>query len=690
MAFVFVAFALIGMGAPALVAEGGTGSRTAHDDGASMFEVELTPTRLVPTDEAYADHTGKGGPLLDFGTVPPNPSLIRPNLPEADVGAAGASFSLPALSFAQQVFDRIETGLLWIDRMLLRGGAFDGLSLSEKRLLGAVLGLAALTLVIGAVTLLPFSGLASGLIIGFAALGGLSAWAHGFMKGAEMNPLAVALGVFGGAVLGGLSAWLIGVVQSTGGLLPVLARLGSFGSGLLSRLGALGVAFWSRMMAFGSRLGALGAAFRSRLLGWAWALLGRAGSALGALWGLALQGLRTLAGAGGRLLRLALGLGQRAAVGFAELVLRRAAAVRAGWTAIGGLAGLIRYARGGAKWGLRQLGKGAAAFGRLVFGGIRKAPAFRWGLLAGLGLGAVHWVSKSGAPSEQEKEAKDRTGWVFNFLKGFYAHYFDFAEADSRGVGKAIGKGYFNILWPLIPSFWKVTNDIEKWKQDAFQDVYDGADLALNAKAVWDLQRRILSGKTVLSFLGRLAMRFNVVGGIISTAFGVWDMSMDIRTMWNAPDDHRHDKERGEAAFDFFRHMGMTSLGVAGVVVGLVGLGILGTASLGIVPFLVIGGLVAWAGFTAIKWIDRRWWNGAASRWVGKKMREGVTWVKRLPGRAVEAWRAVREAPGRVRDFVKRSVLKKAGEAGREAAKRAVHRLIKKIKDLRYPKPLIK
>ncbi|MEX1337290.1 hypothetical protein AB1399_02695 [Hydrogenibacillus schlegelii] len=665
----FVAFALIGMGAPALVAEGGTGSRTAHDDGASMFEVELTPTRLVPTDEAYADHTGKGGPLLDFGTVPPNPSLIRPNLPEADVGAAGASFALPALSFAQQAFDRIETGLLWIDRMLLRGGAFDGLSLPEKRLLGAILGLAALTLVIGAVTLLPFSGLASGLIIGFAALGGLSAWAHGFMKGAEMNPLAVALGVFGGAVLGGLSAWLIGVVQSAGGLLPVLARLGSFGSGLLSRLGALG------------------AAFRSRLLGWAWALLGRAGSALGALWGLALQGLRTLAGAGGRLLRLALGLGQRAAVGFAELVLRGVAAVRAGWTAIGGLAGLIRYAWGGAKWGLRQLGKGAAAFGRLVFGGIRKAPAFRWGLLAGLGLGAVHWVSKSGAPSEQEKEAKDRTGWVFNFLKGFYAHYFDFAEADSRGVGKAIGKGYFNILWPLIPSFWKGNNNIEKWKQDAFQDVYDGIDLALNAKAVRDMRKAINFAQTPV---GRWATRFNVVGGIISTAFGVWDMSMDIRTMWNAPDNHRHDKERGEAAFDFFRHMGMTSLGVAGVVVGLVGLGILGTASLGIVPFLVIGGLVAWAGFTAIKWIDRRWWNGAVSRWVGKKMREGVTWVKRLPGRAVEAWRAVREAPGRVRDFVKRSVLKKAGEAGREAAKRAVHRLIKKIKDLRYPKPLIK
>ncbi|MBT9281134.1 MAG: hypothetical protein KM312_00425, partial [Hydrogenibacillus schlegelii] len=419
------------------------------------------------------------------------------------------------------------------------------------------------------------------------------------------------------------------------------------------------------------------------------------GSALGALWGLALQGLRTLAGAGGRLLRLALGLGQRAAVGFAELVLRRAAAVRAGWTAIGGLAGLIRYARGGAKWGLRQLGKGAAAFGRLVFGGIRKAPALGLGLLAGLGLAVVHWASKSGVPSKLEEDIKKGLGLfskVALYLGDRVVYDLKFNEAlesSPNGSGWRIGRwfigGRVKFFKKFAPYFWQEQKKWGNWA-DAAQDAYDGVGLVENVKSVWDKVKDIKLGKP-LTFVGRLAMRVNLAGAVTSVAFGIWDISMDIRKIVNVTDD----KDRGQAAFEFWQDLGMmlgglgltisslAALSTSGLLGGALGAAV-GALATTLLPFavpLAVGGLIILGAVTALKWWDLKFNGGELTESVGRGIRNGIAWIKSLPGRAVDA---VKETVGKkAADTVK--------DVGREAGKRAKRWIKKKVQDLLYPKP---
>ncbi|MBT9281174.1 MAG: hypothetical protein KM312_00650, partial [Hydrogenibacillus schlegelii] len=150
-----------------------------------------------------------------------------------------------------------------------------------------------------------------------------------------------------------------------------------------------------------------------------------------------------------------------------------------------------------------------------------------------------------------------------------------------------------------------------------------------------------------------------------------------------------HDQERGEAAFDLVRHFGKTLGGIGLTLGGLAALGFLGVGA-PVVIGLAVGGLAVWGVATAVKWWDRRYNGGRLAESVGRGIKNGIAWVKSLPDRAVQTWRAVREAPGRVWRLVEQKVWEAAKDAGREAARRGIRWMTDKVKKFFQPKPTAK
>jgi len=319
------------------------------------------------------------------------------------------------------------------------------------------------------------------------------------------------------------------------------------------------------------------------------------------------------------------------------------------------------------------------------------------GVLFGLGMWAVNALR--GRPSEQEKGTKEMAANVSGLLSQIITYHFEILkfgeksvenESDARTLfrfNKAQGIGILKIGWGAIPWFLSGNKNMDARVREGLQDAYDGIDLALNAKAVWGMHKASEFARTPV---GRWAMRFNVVGGVLSTAFGVWDMSMDVRTIANATNDG----ERGEGAFDLVRDFGMTLGGVGLTLGGLAALGVFGAVAAPVVaPIavgLAVGGLAVWGVATAVKWWDRRYNGGRLTESVGRGIRNGIAWVKSLPDRAVQTWRAVREAPGRVWGLVKQKVWEAAKDAGREAARRGIRWMTDKVKKFFQPKPTAK